>query len=154
VGKDRQQISLEPCQEISESENFCDAINEVFLHLLACVNISRLFSPVGYMEGFDPDISVDDLRGEPWSTAGGASVASPLKAKSRSASRELLDDVSLPLLADEGPEAAVQLAARTILNHLVNHLNHFPGSCGPASLSSQALLRIPVLNNPNVFGGS
>jgi hypothetical protein len=92
------------------------------------------FSPVGYVEGFDPDISVDDLRGEPWPAA---SAASPLKAKSRSASRDLLDDVSLPLLADEGPEAAVQLAARTVLSHLVNHLNHFPGSSGAASLSSQ-----------------
>jgi hypothetical protein len=61
----------------------------------------------------------------------------PKKAKSRSASRELLEDVSVPLLGDEGPEAAVQLAARTLLNHLVNHLNHFPGTSGPASLSSQ-----------------
>ncbi len=43
----------------------------------------------------------------------------------------------MPLLGDEGPEAAVQLAARTLLNHLVNHLNHFPGTSGPASLSSQ-----------------
>ena len=79
---------------------------------------------------------MDDLRGELWPPGGGG-VASPLKAKSRSASRELLDDVSLPLLMDEGPEAAVQLAARTILNHLVNHLNHFPGSSGAASLSCQ-----------------
>jgi hypothetical protein len=40
-----------------------------------------LCSPVGYnIEGFDPDISVDDLRGEPWPfSQGNSSTASPLK---------------------------------------------------------------------------
>ena len=40
--------------------------------------------------------------------------------------RDLLDKVSVPLLGDDGPGAVVQLAARTLLSHLVNHLNHFP----------------------------
>ena len=87
-------------------------------------------SPVTNMQDFDPDIHVDNLKGEIW-------TSSPVKIKSRSASRELLDGVSLPLFHDEGPGSVVQLAARTIMSHLVNHLNHFPQAIGAASLSSQ-----------------
>ena len=58
--------------------------------------------------------------------------------KSRSQSRELLDGVNIPLLQpDSGPAGVVQLAARTILSHLVNHLHHFPQAVGASSLSSQ-----------------
>eukprot|EP00092_Neocalanus_flemingeri_P011414 GFUD01012300.1.p1 GENE.GFUD01012300.1~~GFUD01012300.1.p1 ORF type:complete len:1967 (-),score=283.48 GFUD01012300.1:286-6186(-) len=87
-------------------------------------------SPVTNMQDFDPDIHVDNLKGEVW-------TSSPVKMKSRSASRELLDGVSLPLFHDDGPGSVVQLAARTIMSHLVNHLNHFPQAIGAASLSSQ-----------------
>ena len=83
------------------------------------------------MADFEPDIHVDNLRGENWGTN------SPAKLKSRSGSRELLEGVSLPLVQDEGPGGVVQLAARTIMSHLVNHLNHFPQAIGAASLSSQ-----------------
>ena len=86
-------------------------------------------SPTGTMADFDPDIHVDNLRGEVWS--------SPARLKSRSGSRELLEGVTAPLFQDEGPASVVQLAARTILSHLVNHLNHFPQAIGAASLSSQ-----------------
>ena len=113
-------------------------LNHVFEALLSGVRTSQsnlyspscATSPVACEDGFDPDIHIDNLKGENWN-------ASPLKAKSRSASRELLDDVSLPLLQDEGPGGVVQLAARTLLSHLVNHLNHFPQAVGAASLSSQ-----------------
>ena len=90
-------------------------------------------SPVGNIDkDFDPDIHVDNVKGgEVWSQV------SPAKIKSRSGSRELLDGVSLPLFQDSGPGSVVQLAARTILSHLVNHLNHFPQAIGAASLSSQ-----------------
>eukprot|EP00088_Acartia_fossae_P069922 TRINITY_DN9231_c0_g1_i1.p1 TRINITY_DN9231_c0_g1~~TRINITY_DN9231_c0_g1_i1.p1 ORF type:complete len:900 (-),score=211.13 TRINITY_DN9231_c0_g1_i1:199-2598(-) len=76
--------------------------------------------------------------------------------KSRSGSRELLDDVSLPLLQDEGPGSVVQLAARTLLSHLVNHLNHFPQAVGASSLSSQVSEHddVPSLaNNSTASGG-
>ena len=92
-------------------------------------------SPVANIDkDFDPDIHDDNLRGDIWSTA------SPIKTKSRSGSRELLDGVSLPLLQDSGPGGIVQLAARTILSHLVNHLHHFPQAIGAASLSSQVVI--------------
>merc|ERR1719403_762875 len=73
-------------------------------------------SPTSTIPDFDPDIHSDaNLRGETWGN-------SPSRMKSRT---------------DEGPASVVQLAARTILAHLVNHLNHFPQAVGAASLSSQ-----------------
>ena len=88
-------------------------------------------SPTSTIPDFDPDIHSDaNLRGETWGN-------SPSRMKSRTGSKELLEGVSLPLFQDEGPASVVQLAARTILAHLVNHLNHFPQAVGAASLSSQ-----------------
>ena len=124
---------------VTVQEDGKSLLNHVFEALLTGVRTSpsnlssTVSSPVGvggYMDGFDPDIHVDNLKGEIWN-------ASPIKAKSRSASRELLENVSVPLLADEGPGGVVQLAARTLLSHLVNHLNHFPQAVGASSLSSQ-----------------
>ena len=112
-------------------------LHHVFEALLTGVKTNNkvlLSSPVGNIDkDFDPDIHVDNLKGNDnlWN------MSSPAKMKSRSASRELLDGVSLPLIQDSGPGAVVQLAARTILSHLVNHLHHFPQAIGAASLSSQ-----------------
>lgn len=130
-------LPLEVLTQIQEDGK--SLLNHVFEALLSGIkpahsNLSSPLltpnSPVGHVDGFDPDIHVDNLRGENWN-------ASPAKLKSRSASRDLMDDASLPLLQDEGPGAVVQLAARTLLSHLVNHLNHFPQAVGASSLSSQ-----------------
>jgi len=93
---------------------------------------ARLAASPPAMDGFDPDIQENNLR------AGEGGWASPGRlARSVGGSRELLEGVSLPLFTDEGPASVVRLAARTVLAHLVNHLNHFPQALGAASLSSQ-----------------
>ena len=99
-------------------------LHHVFEALLTGVRTGSLSSPqrnvaspTATIPDFDPDIHSDsNLRGETW---GG----SPARMKSRTGSKELLEGVSLPLFQDEGPASVVQLAARTILAHLVNHLN-------------------------------
>lgn len=38
-------------------------------------------------------------------------------------------------------QGLVSIAARTVITHLVNHLGHYPLTGGPATLSSQVLLK-------------
>ena len=112
-------------------------LHHVFEALLTGVRTgskAQLSSPVANIDkDFDPDIHVDNVRGGEAGWAG----SSPGKLKSRAGSRELLEGVTMPLLQDSGPGGVVQLAARTILSHLVNHLHHFPQAIGPSALSSQ-----------------
>lgn len=137
-------------------------LHHVFEALLTGVktgNKAQMSSPVANIDkDFDPDIHVDNMRGGEslWN------LSSPAKMKSRSASRELLDGVTMPLLQDSGPGSVVQLAARTILSHLVNHLHHFPQAIGASALSSQVSehddvpsllgeeLNIDTLQAPNI----
>jgi len=60
-------------------------------------------------------------------------TSSPIRTKSQP---ELLQGLLRSSCIEDGSECIIQLAARTVLDHLANHLDHFPHNTGATNLSS------------------